>query len=88
MHPVDCDYLYFWLFVVLPSARGSQAALELKNVIFKESDRLKLPIYLETTLQKNKRVYERFGFKVYHIWEIEKRDVTMYFMKREVVGTN
>ena len=50
MHPVECDYLYFWLFVVLPSARGTQTALELKKVIFKESERLKLPIYLETTL--------------------------------------
>lgn len=83
-HPTHKDYLYFWMFAVLPSARGSRAAFELKNKIFEESERLSLPIYLETTALKNKNVYERFGFKVYHIWQIEKRNVTMYFMRREV----
>ena len=85
MHPANKDYLHFWIFAVLPSARGSQTAIELKNTIFKESERLSLPIYLETTLLKNKIVYERFGFKVYHKWQIKKRNITMYFMKKDVL---
>lgn len=87
--PCNGKYLYFWIFSVLPSSRvfGS-AASELKNIILAESDRQQLPIYLETSDPKNKRVYERYGFKVYHEWFVTKRGFTLWFMKREVPQSN
>ena len=82
-HPQNKDYLYFWIFAVLPSHQGRKTAYELKEKVFEKSRLMRLPIYLETTVLKNKRVYERFGFNVYHTWKIKKRNVTMYFMKRD-----
>ena len=81
-HPSNGDYLYSWIYAVHPDARGFRASVELKNRVFAESDRTGLPIYLETTVAKNKRVYQRYGFEIYHKWFIEKRGVTMWFMRR------
>jgi len=83
--PCTKQYFYFWVFSVLPSARGlGTAASELKNIILAESARQKLPIFLETSNPQNKRVYERYGFRVYHEWYVPHRNFTLWFMKREV----
>ena len=81
--PSEEDFLYFWVYSVLPESRGSGTALELKNIIFSEAHKLNLPIYLETSRLLNKRVYERYGFQVYHEWHIPKRNLTIWFMSRK-----
>ncbi len=81
--PADGNYIYYWMFGVKPDARGNGAARELKNLIMEESRNQQLPIYLETTVEKNRRVYERYGFQLYHTWHVEKRNVTIWFMKKE-----
>ena len=82
--PGGGHYLYFWVFSVHPSARRfGAAASELKDKILAESKLQQLPIYLETSNLQNKRVYERYGFKVYHEWFIPGRNFTLWFMKRE-----
>ena len=80
--PAPGTYLYFWIFGVLPDARGNGSALELKDIILSESARLQLPIYLETSNPQNRRVYERYGFKVYHEWFVPSRNFTFWFMMR------
>jgi hypothetical protein len=88
--PCNGKYLHFWVFSVLPSSREfGGAASELKNIIIAKSERQQLPIYLETSNPKNKRVYERYGFKVYHEWYVPHRDFTLWFMKRDIaISTN
>ncbi len=81
--PASGDYLYFWMLGVNEEGRGRGAARELKNLIFSLSKNLQLPIYLETSVPQNKRVYERYGFMVYHIWSIPGENLCMWFMKRE-----
>lgn len=82
--PVNREFLYFWVFSVLPGARKfGAAASELKDEILRISDELNMPVYLETSLPQNKRVYERYGFTVYHEWNVKKRGFTLWFMKRE-----
>lgn len=80
--PPPGTYLYFWIFGVLPSARGNGSALELKDIILSESARQQLPIFLETSHLRNKRVYERYGFEVYHEWQVPGRDFRYWFMRR------
>lgn len=84
--PTHEQFLYFWIYSVLPEARGSGAAIELKNTIFSEAARQKLPIYLETSNPQNKKVYERYGFHVYHEWYIPHRNFTLWFMSRKDFG--
>ncbi len=87
IRPADGNYLYFWFFGVMPAERGNKggagSGLELKNEIISESVKRNLPIYLETTILQNKKIYERYGFKVYHEWFVEQRNITLWFMKRE-----
>lgn len=79
--PPSGDFLYFWFFGVRDRARGSKIALELKNEIFDKARLLNLPIYLETSVLKNKNVYSRYGFEVYYEWEQNNGDV-LWFMRR------
>jgi hypothetical protein len=80
--PKTGDYLYFWFFGVSNKGKGRGAALELKDAIIKESINKELPIYLETSVEKNKIVYERYGFEVYHTWYNQSEKMTLWFMKR------
>ena len=81
--PKGKDYLYFWFFGSTNDARGNGSANELQREIFEMSNNEQLPIYIETSIRKNRIVYERFGFEVYHTWHVEKENIDMWFMKRE-----
>ncbi len=81
--PKDGYFLYFWFFGVSNKGRGSHAAKQLKDEIFNLSKETNLPIYLETSVEKNKKVYERYGFDTYHVWHYEKKGIDLHFMKRD-----
>lgn len=79
--PEDDNYLYFWYFGSTDKGKGN--AMELKKHIYDYSDMQNLPIYAETTVPKNKRVYEYFGFKTYHEYNLMGGELTTWFLKRE-----
>jgi len=85
IRPGSGEYLYFWFLGVNEASRGSGGAMELKNVILKEARDQHLPIYLETSVEKNKRVYERFGFELYHTWKTDTS--TLWFMKLDTFNS-
>lgn len=58
-------HLYFWFFGAEPVGNDAR---ELKNEIFHWSKKTALPILAETSVLRNKEIYERFGFKVYDVW--------------------
>ena len=59
------NYIHCSFLAVRKSARGQGAIFELKNKLFQFQQETKLPILVETTIEKNRRVYERIGFKVH-----------------------
>ncbi len=77
-------FLYFWFYGVKTGDQGKGAALELKNGIFQLSQQLQLPIYAETSVPKNYRVYQRYGFECYHELKDRTSDngSTLWFLKR------
>lgn len=75
-------HLNFWFLGVLPNTKKSVGVYDLKKGIFEMSKKLQLPILLETSVERNKTVYEYFGFKVYHSWSPTK-NYTLWFMKKE-----
>ncbi len=79
--PASGEYLYFWFLGAFPSERS--AALELGKGILKEADRLGLPMYFETAVERLKPVYERYGFETYHYWEEKDKGIQFWFLKRE-----
>ena len=81
--PSDGNYLYWWFFGVKKG--GGRAGFEISKEILEYSEREKLPIYLETTIEKNMKVYERYGYEMYHYWEEPEKDIRFWFMKREII---
>jgi hypothetical protein len=79
------DYLYFWLFAASDAGKGTKSTYELQKGIYKLSKDRNLPIYLETSIRKNRVVYERYGFDVYHTWKIDDQEFDMWFMRRNPV---
>ncbi|MEP2023531.1 MAG: GNAT family N-acetyltransferase [Reichenbachiella sp.] len=79
--PKTGDFMYFWFFGVSDEGKGQGAAHELQKAIFEEAKKENLPIYLETSIAKNKRVYERYGFEVYHTWNYISEGITLWFMR-------
>lgn len=82
--PKDRPYLYFWFLGVDEEARGMETgiAAELKEHVFADAKKWGLPIYAETSIKKNKIVYQRYGFEIFHEWKMNEK-ATMWFMKKE-----
>jgi GNAT superfamily N-acetyltransferase len=64
-HAIWPNYIYCSYLAVRKSARGQGAIFELRNALFQFQQEKQLPILVETTVEKNKRIYERIGFRVY-----------------------
>jgi len=60
----DIDFIYLWLLGVAPDHQGEGLSSKLLNPKLAEADRLKLPVYLETTNPQNNPIYEHKGFEV------------------------
>ena len=67
-----------------PNFQGKGIGSSLMNFKLKEIDLQGLPIYLETSTEKNVRFYEKMGFKVVEEVVIPETEVTQYYMLREV----
>ena len=74
------EHLYFWFLGV--EKGGNKAVFEIKDQIFQWSEEKKLPILLETSVIRNRKVYERYGFEVYHTWDDSGNGNTLWFMRR------
>lgn len=81
-HRINDEHLYFWFLGV--EKGGGEAGFELKDHLFGLSEREQLPIILETSVMRNRVVYERYGFRVYHEWADSGDGNTLWFMVREV----
>lgn len=75
------NHLYFWFFGVKKG--GGHAGFELKNYLFQIAQNSQLPILLETSVERNKEIYTRYGFHVYHEWLDSGGGKTLWFMIRE-----
>lgn len=82
------DYLYLWFFGVADESLGSSNARELMKFVFSMSNEKQLPICIETTLSRNAKIYERFGFKSYRQLYEPDKDLRVWFMRRDLALTN
>lgn len=82
IRPHNTPYYYFWFLGILKD--GEKAAFEFHKEILNMADKEKLPIYLETTVERNKIIYEKMGFTTYHFWRDEKKNIQFWFMRRNI----
>ena len=83
LRPQDKDYYYFWMFGVTDEGKGRGSAADLKKSLFNKAAQEGLPIYAETSIERNCKVYERMGFQLYHYWEVKAKDIKLWFVKKE-----
>ncbi|NIJ52208.1 GNAT family N-acetyltransferase [Dyadobacter arcticus] len=57
---------YLWFIGVRPDSQNNGVGQKLMAEIIKESERMKRPIYLETSTMKNIPWYKKFGLDVYN----------------------
>jgi len=75
----DDDFLYVW-FMGGKSPNGNmKGMLKVKESIIQESKKSKLPIYIETTIDRMVPIYENRGFEFYKTHKIGK--TTIHFAK-------
>jgi hypothetical protein len=64
-HPKSPFY-YLWYIGVLPSQQGAGLGTNLLKIILENAKKNNLPIYLETSEEKNFSWYEKEGFSLYN----------------------
>ncbi|MGQ0826952.1 MAG: GNAT family N-acetyltransferase [Bacteroidota bacterium] len=64
-YPKDPIY-YLWFIGVNTNEQGKGIGSALLKQLIKESDALKRPIYLETSVPENIRFYNKHGFNIYN----------------------
>ncbi|MFM2206170.1 MAG: hypothetical protein RL213_145 [Bacteroidota bacterium] len=77
-------YFYIWFMGALPDSR--RAAFEFKSGLLDVAAREGLDVYLETSVPRNKTVFERVGFRTYHHWKSPEGDLEFWFMRWLVVS--
>lgn len=75
-------FLYIWFLGVSDQSLGSNNARDMMKFVFDLSAEMQLPLFVETTLERNARIYSRFGFESYQILHEEKESLTVWFMQR------
>lgn len=79
-HRFNGPHLYFWFFGV--EQGGEKAGFELIDGIFEMAGKAQLPIVLETSVARNRKIYERYQFEVYHVWPDSGDGKALWFMIR------
>jgi len=84
LRPKGIDYIYVWLLGNNPEIKGLKGLAEIRNRLDEKSFSDNLPILIETTVERNLKLYQYVGFEIYHHWYDDKEDLNVWFLKREV----
>jgi hypothetical protein len=84
LRPQGIDYFYVWLLGNNPHIKGLKGLAEIRNCLDEKSMLYKLPILIETTVERNLKLYQYVGFEIYHHWYDAKEDLNVWFLLREV----
>lgn len=76
------DYIYVWVLASDPDTTSIRGLADIRDHLFEMAEKLKLPILIETTVEKLLRLYKYVGFDVYHIWDDEEADIKVWFLQK------
>ena len=67
-----------------PEIEGLKGLAEIRNRLDEKSIQCNLPILIETTVERNLKLYQYVGFEIYHHWYDAKEDLNVWFLQRDV----
>ncbi|MEN9698872.1 MAG: hypothetical protein RLZZ301_70 [Bacteroidota bacterium] len=77
----DGNDIYVWFYGVSKKGLSQQTARSLMRSLFAYSAKNQVAIVAETSLARNKGIYERYGFETYQTHQFT--DFPVFFMRRE-----
>jgi ribosomal protein S18 acetylase RimI-like enzyme len=81
-HPQDHEYIYLWFIAVDKTEQGKGIGSKMIKGIIDKSNIESLPIYVETSDERNLKFYQKHGFEIYHTSEVELFGFELYFLRR------
>jgi hypothetical protein len=77
------EHLYFWMMGVEDNSNGLQTVIEIRDHMVNMSKEYNLPIVSETTVPRNLKTYQRYGFRIYDECYVPSEDLTIWFLVRD-----
>jgi len=78
------DYIYVWVLGSVPNNKSLKGLADIRDHLFGLSESLQLPILIETTVEKVRKLYRYVGFEEYHKWEDAEAGIDVWFLERKV----
>jgi hypothetical protein len=78
------DYIYVWVLGSVPNNKSLRGLADIRDHLFGLSEKLQLPILIETTVDKVLKLYQYVGFEEYYKWEDKKDGIHVWFLERKV----
>ena len=76
------DYIYVWVLGSIPNNRSLRGLADIRDHLFGLSEKLQLPILIETTVEKVLKLYRYVGFEEYHKWHDKEAGIDVWFLER------
>jgi hypothetical protein len=86
LRPKIPDYIYVWILGSVPNNKSLKGLADIRDHLFGMSERLNMPILIETTVDKVIKLYRYVGFEIYHEWYDKDADLNVRFLKRGDIG--
>jgi hypothetical protein len=84
LRPDYDDFIYVWILASDQSKTSIRGLADINEHLYELSERLQLPILIETTIEKLLRLYKYVGFEPYHKWHDNEADISVWFLQREL----
>ena len=81
-HPKDEEFIYIWFIGLKETEAGKGVGSAMLQEVIDKSNARQIPIYLETSNERNMNFYKKHGFEVYHISPEATFGFKLYFMRR------
>ncbi len=78
------DYIYVWVLGSVPNNKSLRGLVDIRDHLFGLSEKLQLPILIETTVEKLLKLYRYVGFEEYHKWHDTETGIDVWFLERKV----
>lgn len=81
-HPQDGEFIYIWFIGLRKTEQGKGVGSAMLGEIINKSNEQNIPIYLETSTERNIGFYKKHGFEVYHTSGKEIFGYELFFLRR------
>jgi len=84
LRPDYKDYIYVWVLGSVPNNKSLKGLADIRDHLFGLSETLQLPILIETTVEKVRKLYRYVGFEEYYKWEDNEAGINVWFLERKL----